>query len=82
LHSESLHVHDLLLPAEFVPRNTDGEVSEFLVLRPEALLERIASGEMTVEAGLVAVDFMLRHELLGDAEPGIAVAVEVCRRAD
>ncbi len=81
LHSEILYVHDLALPADFTPRNSDGEVSEFLPLDAEALLERIAAGEMTVEAGLVAVDFVLRHALLRDADTGISAAVEACRRA-
>ena len=79
LHSEILHAHDLALPADFVPRNTDGEVSEFLALQPEALLERIGRGEMTVEAGLVAVDFMLRHGLLRAPGGSVAAAVEACR---
>jgi 8-oxo-dGTP pyrophosphatase MutT (NUDIX family) len=81
LHSESLHAHDLALPPDFVPRNSDGEVSEFLLLRPEALLARVARGDMTLEAGLVAVDFMLRHELLRHADRSIAAAVEACRRS-
>lgn len=64
LHSEILHVHDLVLPAEFSPRNTDGEVSEFLTLDPAALLEHIERGELTVEAGLVAADFVRRLGLM------------------
>ncbi len=79
LHSEVLHVHDLALPADFVPRNTDGEVSEFLSLDAAALLERIARGEMTVEAGLVSVEFMLRHRALPDPDGKIAAAVQTCR---
>lgn len=78
LHSEILFIHDLPLPADFAPRNTDGEVSEFLSLDPETLIERIARGEMTVEAGLVAVDFALRHGLLRDTDPAIGAAVAHC----
>lgn len=80
LNSETLHVYDLALPAEFAPRNTDGEVSEFLRLDARALLERIAHGEMAVEAGLVAVDFALRHGLVADDDGTIGAAVEACRR--
>src|SRR5262249_36489944 len=61
VHSEILFAHDLALPADFSPRNADGEVSEFLKLGADAVLERIARGEMTIEAGLVAADFVLRH---------------------
>jgi len=79
LHSENLYIHDLPLAADFAPRNTDGEVSEFLSLDPAALLERIARAEMTVEAGLVAVDFALRHGLLQDGDGTIGAALEACR---
>ncbi|MEK7863086.1 MAG: NUDIX domain-containing protein, partial [Chloroflexota bacterium] len=81
LHSEILYVHDLALPPDFTPRNTDGEVSEFLALDPAQLLTRIARGEMTVEAGLVAVDFVLRHGLLRDSGGTLRAAVEACGRA-
>jgi len=67
LHSELLYVHDLELPAGFEPRNADGEVSEFTALNAGTLLQGIARGEMTVEAGLVAANFVSRHgERLGD----------------
>lgn len=79
LHSEILYLHDLALPADFAPRNTDGEVSEFLSLDPAALLERIARGEMTVEAGLVSADFALRHGILRDEDGKIGAAIDACR---
>jgi hypothetical protein len=65
VHSEILFVYDLALPEDFAPRNADGEVSEFLSLHADAVLARIAAGELTVEAGLVAADFILRHGLAG-----------------
>ena len=80
LHRETLFIHDLALPADFTPRNTDGEVSEFLSFEAEKLLERIAREEMTVEAGLVTVDFALRHGALRDTDRSMGVAVEACRR--
>ena len=79
LDSEILHISDLALPANFTPRNTDGEVSEFLSLDAGALLERIAGGEMTVEAGLVAVDFALRNGLVQDESGKLSALVEACR---
>lgn len=79
LHSEILYIHDLALPADFAPRNTDGEVSEFLALDPAALLERIARGEMTVEAGLVTADFALRNGALQDEGGKIGAALQACR---
>ena len=79
VHSEFLHVFDLTLPAGFAPRNADGEVSEFMALAADRLLERVARGEFTLEAGLVAADFILRHGLLRDADPRLGAAVERCR---
>jgi 8-oxo-dGTP pyrophosphatase MutT (NUDIX family) len=79
LNSEVLHVYDLALPPDFTPRNVDGEVSEFQRLDPRMLIERIASGEMTVAAGLVTADFALRHGLLRDEEGKIGAAIEACR---
>ena len=64
LHSEILYAYDLALPADFTPHNNDGEVSEFLNLEPAPLVERIARGELTVEAGLVAADFLRRRGLI------------------
>lgn len=40
LHDEVLHIFDLALPADFVPRNRDGEVSEFLLLSPAQMQAR------------------------------------------
>ena len=79
LDSEILYVYDLALGADFAPRNTDGEVSEFLSLDTQALLERIARGEMTVEAALVAAEFLLRRGLLQDQDGKIGAAVQACR---
>ncbi len=80
LDSEILYIHDLALPADFVPRNNDGEVSEFLSLEPQTLLERIARGEMTVEAGLVTADFASRHGVLQDEHGKTGAALDACRR--
>ena len=79
LNSEVLHAYDLPLPPDFRPRNVDGEVSEFQALAAGALIERIARGELSVAAGLVAVDFALRHGLLQDADGEIRAAIEPCR---
>jgi len=78
LHSEILHAHDLEMPADFRPRNVDGEVSEFMLLSAAETADRIANAEFTVEAGLVTLDFLLRH---GAAAPDMQVrdALDRCR---
>jgi 8-oxo-dGTP pyrophosphatase MutT (NUDIX family) len=79
LNSEILHVYDLALPADFAPRNVDGEVSEFQPLDARRLIERMAGGEMTVAAGLVTADFALRHGMLQDEKGKVRAAIEACR---
>ena len=64
LQREWIHVYDLALPAGLTPHNQDGEVAE-LSLHPLAQALALAAGEqMTVDASLVTLDFVLRHGLL------------------
>jgi 8-oxo-dGTP pyrophosphatase MutT (NUDIX family) len=79
LHSEILYAHDLEVPADFRPRNMDGEVGEFLCLPPQEVAGRIAGGEFTVEAGLVTLDFLLRHQAIASPDPRVHAALEGCR---
>ncbi|MFY8117893.1 MAG: DUF4743 domain-containing protein [Roseateles sp.] len=55
LHDEVLHLYDLSLPADFMPRNRDGEVQEFLFLGPQQLRERLAAGEFSPDAAQVVL---------------------------
>jgi 8-oxo-dGTP pyrophosphatase MutT (NUDIX family) len=61
LHDEVLHVYALRLPGGFVPRNADGEVSEFLSLDLESLAQRLAAGEFSIDAAAVCA-WGLQHE--------------------
>lgn len=65
LHDEVLHMARLRLPVHFVPRNRDGEVSEFLCLSDTELLRRLAADEFTVDAAAV-----MAWELLGAPTSG------------
>ncbi|HWM41030.1 MAG TPA: DUF4743 domain-containing protein [Burkholderiales bacterium] len=58
---EVIHVYDLSLPRDFIPRNQDGEVAE-LKLAPLAEVLRLVreTEEMTVDAALVALDYFNR----------------------
>ena len=71
IQRETIFVHDLWLPADFTPVNQDGEAVEHrCVTWPEAArLIAQASGpdQVTVDASLVVLDFLLRHQgLQGD----------------
>ena len=65
---EWLQVFDLLLPSWLTPRNQDGEVGELHLLPIAEVIERAAAGEMTVDATLATLDFLLRHQLLSPAD--------------
>ncbi|MGE5103487.1 MAG: DUF4743 domain-containing protein [Betaproteobacteria bacterium] len=74
LQREILFVHDLALPPDFVPRNTDGEVSEHRLV-PLADVARMlgrADGPdaVAVDASLVVLDFLLRHGAIAPDAPG------------
>jgi 8-oxo-dGTP pyrophosphatase MutT (NUDIX family) len=64
LQHEHLFAFDLRLPPEVRPVNQDGEVCELHRMPVDEAIGRAASGEMTVDAALVTLDFALRHRLL------------------
>jgi 8-oxo-dGTP pyrophosphatase MutT (NUDIX family) len=65
LQRETLFVHDLALRNDFVPANQDGEAVEHrLVDLPEAarlIAQERGPDEVTVDASLVVLDYLLRH---------------------
>ncbi|HEY6134741.1 MAG TPA: DUF4743 domain-containing protein [Rubrivivax sp.] len=61
---ERLHVFDLLLPAGLQPCNQDGEVESLQCEPLERAIRQAAGDEMTVDAALATLDFLLRHRLL------------------
>jgi 8-oxo-dGTP pyrophosphatase MutT (NUDIX family) len=61
LQRETVFVHDLWLPPDFVPANQDGEAVEHRLCAPDAILTVLAGDAMTGDASLVVVDFLLRH---------------------
>ena len=73
LQDEEIFVHDLWLPASFVPTNHDGEVIEHrLVDLSEAgrLISNVdGQDEVTADASLVIVDALLRHGAMPPHSP-------------
>jgi 8-oxo-dGTP pyrophosphatase MutT (NUDIX family) len=78
LHSEILYTHDLELAPDFQPRNVDGEVSQFMSQGAEETADDIASGEFTIEAGLVTLDFLSRQGVI-PLDGALASALDRCR---
>lgn len=70
VQSETIFVHDLWLPPEFEPRNTDGEVAGFERVPVAELPQRVAACAFTCDSALVILDFLLRHGHLRPDQPG------------
>lgn len=65
LQRETVFVHDLTLPADFLPQNQDGEAIEHRLVDLDTAAQLIAiergPDEVTVDASLVVLDFLLRN---------------------
>ena len=71
-HAEQLFIYDLVLPADFVPRNQDGEVSEHRLASPTEIMQCLQDGSMTIYACLSVLDHLLRAGSLNEGDcPGI-----------
>ena len=86
LKPDVIFVYDLELPAEFTPRNTDGEIEEFhLWSLDEAMATTRDSRDFKFNCALVNIDFFLRHGVLDpDGEPDyldIAKGLLGCRQS-
>ncbi|MBL8831671.1 MAG: DUF4743 domain-containing protein [Rhodospirillales bacterium] len=66
---------DLELPADFVPRNTDGEIDEFFRWSWQKTAEVVAgTREFKFNCNLVLIDFFVRHGLV---DPGRADYLDI-----
>jgi len=70
---EIIHVYDIALPADFVPANQDGEVTEHRLVTFDklALLLRNDEGRdvLTLDATLVTLGCLQRHAPRQEAAP-------------
>lgn len=64
--AEEIIVFDLVLPADFAPRNQDGEVGEHRLARIGEVAKWIEEGAMTVDASLATIDLMLRRQWIDE----------------
>jgi 8-oxo-dGTP pyrophosphatase MutT (NUDIX family) len=77
-----LFVYDLETPPEFVPRNTDGELTEFMLMPAGAVIDQVRAGDaFKFNVNLVLIDFALRHGIVTPAEPDYLELVTGLRRA-
>jgi 8-oxo-dGTP pyrophosphatase MutT (NUDIX family) len=73
LQRETLFVHDLDVPSAFVPQNQDGEAVEHRLVHIAEAARLIAQergpDEVTVDASLVVLDYLLRHGAIAPDTP-------------
>jgi 8-oxo-dGTP pyrophosphatase MutT (NUDIX family) len=79
LQRETIYVHDLWLPADFAPANQDGEAFEHRLCAPDTMLSALATDDITADASLVIVDFLLRGGHIAPGDPAFA-ALNALRR--
>ena len=61
-----LYCYDIELPGDFQPRNTDGEVEEFLLLPIGEVMDIVRdTDDFKLNCNLVVIDFLVRHGLIG-----------------
>jgi 8-oxo-dGTP pyrophosphatase MutT (NUDIX family) len=74
LQRETLFVHDLVLPGDFTPCNQDGEAVEHRLVDLDQAAAAVAYGthddEVTLDASLVVVDYLLRWGRLRPDDAG------------
>ena len=80
LHRETIYVHDLWLQQEFTPVNQDGEAVEHRLCIPDEVLKIIVGDDITADASLVIVDFLIRHGHVPPDDPSF-MALDGLRHA-
>jgi hypothetical protein len=70
IRDDVLFVYDLEMPADFVPRNRDGELVSFELMPASEVLDRIRlTSDFKFNVNLVILDFAVRHGLLQPDDP-------------
>ena len=81
LQRETIFIHDLNVPREFVPAGQDGEVVEHRLVGLDAAARLIANGSgpdvVTVDASLVVLDCLMRHRAIPVDSPDTAALVSL-----
>jgi hypothetical protein len=70
IRDDVLFVYDLELPPDFTPRNTDGEIAEFVLMPAAEVVERVrTTDDFKFNVNLVILDFARRRGLLSPDDP-------------
>ncbi|KAJ2725076.1 hypothetical protein GGI07_001544 [Coemansia sp. Benny D115] len=81
LQPETEFVFDLVLPCDFVPQPTDGEVEKFHLWSLDEVIDNLRSGLFKPNCAVCIVDFLIRHGwLTPENEPDYIEIVENIHR--
>jgi 8-oxo-dGTP pyrophosphatase MutT (NUDIX family) len=70
IRDDVLFVYDLEMPADFTPKNQDGEIVHFELMPASMVLDRIrTTDDFKFNVNLVILDFAVRHGLLRPDDP-------------
>jgi 8-oxo-dGTP pyrophosphatase MutT (NUDIX family) len=70
VRDDVLFVYDLELPADFTPKNSDGEIVHFELMPADAVIERVrATDDFKFNVNLIILDFAMRHGLIAVDDP-------------
>src|SRR3954454_10424734 len=62
IRDDVLFVYDLELPADFKPKNSDGEIVHFELMPVDSIIERVRrTNEFKFNVNLIILDFAMRH---------------------
>ncbi|KAJ2654216.1 hypothetical protein IWW48_006246 [Coemansia sp. RSA 1200] len=61
---ETQYVYDIEMPADVIPRPSDGEVEEFYLLPIDKVLEKVRAGLFKPNCALCVIDFLIRHGIV------------------
>lgn len=83
LSTKLLNTFDLELPTDFVPVNTDGETSDFILLDLQTILKKIENEleNWKPNVAITIIDFAIRHGFISPDDKNYAEMVHKLRGA-
>jgi 8-oxo-dGTP pyrophosphatase MutT (NUDIX family) len=70
IRDDVLFVYDIELPADFTPKNSDGEIVHFELMPAASVVERVRqTDDFKFNVNLVILDFAMRHGLIPIDDP-------------
>jgi hypothetical protein len=84
LRDDVLFLYDVETPADFTPRNTDGELVSFALMGADEMVARMRNtDDFKFNVNLVNIDFALRHGVIRPDDPEyLALAAGLHRPSD